>query len=183
MTDKWGHFSHLPDLNFGQRSRHKSEYLPLMTQPRICSRCLANTHARENCRAPIKCLNCLRWGHVQVNCPVNQQECSNSSIVTGANKGKANLEQPTQFNAASGPGPSNPPVFSSFSDWAASHLHLPASTRVHQTVPWVLPDKPMTSGPSKHRPHFPENGSKSDNMELNLSLTLSSSNRAELFKP
>jgi len=162
MTDKWGHFSHLPDLNFGQRSRHKSEYLPLMTQPRICSHCLANTHARENCRAPIKCLNCLRWGHVKVNCPVNQLERSNLSIVTGAIKGKASLEQSIRFNAPSGPGPSNPPVFSSFSDWATSLLHLPTTMRVQQTVPWVLLEKSMTNGPSKHRFHISENGSKSD---------------------
>ena len=45
-----------PFFKQGQRSRH-------------CSRCLANSHWRPNCRQPIRCNACLFSGHVAAACP------------------------------------------------------------------------------------------------------------------
>lgn len=141
----------------------------------MCFRYLANTHARQDCRAPIKCRACLHWAHIQVNCPVYQLTSSNSATATEANKGKRVLEQPSLFNAHSGPGPSKPLVFNSFSDWAATHLRPAAAPCLQQTMPWVLSAKTMTSGSPGVWPQLSANGREKVNLDLNLNLAPSAS--------
>lgn len=58
---KWGPSL---NLNFREKSKALLEYLPSFANTGICSRYLSNSHERRNCRAPIKCHACLRWGHV-----------------------------------------------------------------------------------------------------------------------
>ena len=74
-------------------------------------------------------------------------------------KGKAPLEQPKWFSKAAsmslGPSASNPPAFNSFTDWCCVGLALQTVPELLEprVIPWNLPPKLMTDGPSMAGTH------------------------------
>lgn len=110
---------------------------------------------------------------------------SKLASVTGSGKGKAILEQPTSFNATSGPGPSKPPLFASSSDWAATQLCNENAGAVQRSTEATWPHQSMTVDPPQNQPLLTETRLERNESPINLELGLgsSSSNPAPLSSP
>ena len=157
---------HLVDLNLnlGLRNQPLSALnLSETKSPRICSWCFLDRHARRDCKSEIRCHNCLHGGHIAVNCLGQWRldrgvEGINQQAKQGI-KGKAPLEQPKWFSKAAsmslGPSTSNAPAFNSFTDWWYAGLALQTVPELPEprVIPWNLPPKLMTDGPSTAGTH------------------------------
>jgi len=87
------------NLNLSLRTSQPSptQYLSKDPGSRICARCLSDKHTRKDCKNPIRCHNCTRWGHTAVNCWSHRGTGSNSKGVSSHSKEKVSLGQPTWF--------------------------------------------------------------------------------------
>ena len=113
-----------PTLNLKMGHPSATQYPSRGSIPGICLRCLSDKHPRRACRSPIKCLACMGWGHIVVNCTVHNHRSHRSYMRTEPsihNKEKGDLVQPKLFSKAAcmdlGPSTSNPPRFHSFVHW------------------------------------------------------------------
>jgi len=140
------------NLNLSLSQSGGTQYLQKGYFAGICSRCLSDKHLRRACLSPIRCLACLNWGHIAVNCTAANRFCSTPQGPSGRINGKRDLAQPKWFSGDAhrtlGPGTSSPPRFQSFSDWWVYTAPSQASTSPPEpiTVPWKLPKNPMTVG-------------------------------------
>lgn len=161
------------NLNLSLRQPPGTQYLSKGKVPGICSRCLSDKHPRRACMNPIKCLACMRWGHIAVNCIAACYKRNALQEPSLCNKGKDDLAQPRWFSknarVAFGPGSSSPPRFSSFTDWWKYSLMLQHSTNPPEPllVPWKLPNNSMTVGHNEAKTH---NTEKHVDVSTNLTL-------------
>ncbi|CAD6229831.1 unnamed protein product [Miscanthus lutarioriparius] len=135
-----------PTLNLKMGHPSATQYPSRGSIPGICLRCLSDKHPRRACRSPIKCLACMGWGHIVVNCTVHNHRSHRSYMRTEPsihNKEKGDLVQPKLFSKAAcmdlGPSTSNPPRFHSFVHWwKVSPLY---QSSVSPPEPVVIPCK------------------------------------------
>lgn len=111
--------------SFPSRSQHLRHKLWRLlnggTAPALfCIRCLASGHVRSNCSSPIKCRACFASRHVEASCPrpVIKPPFSGDRL----NGKMAPFGTPGWFKKCATSGPSQPPIFNSFGDWAMTLL-------------------------------------------------------------
>lgn len=135
--------------------------------------CLSDKHLRNDCKNPIRCFNCMGWGHTAVNCWSNLGKSSNSGGLNSYSKEEARRGQPTWFMKSAGmhmgPGASSPPQFPSFPDWWRSDSAAKSFTSQPEPilVPWKLKKKTLKIGPVGKEVHDTEGVN-----EVALDLTL-----------
>lgn len=107
------------------------------TMTPYCPRCLMNGHDRAACFRPIRCLQCLGWGHIAVSF-VHPAAVKGKHGADNSKKRPPNQQRPDCFflatgAAACGPSASSPPRFKSFNEMAAA-LALKGTWAAKKTV-------------------------------------------------
>lgn len=110
-----------------------------------CSRCLATSHSRNQCRNAIKCLVCNGWGHVAASCIKNLNSGINSHLAFKFKEKTSLASHPSSwFNRQpTGPSSSRPPTFASFGDFmghlAGKSFQLTSAPPPPIIVNWSAP--------------------------------------------
>jgi hypothetical protein len=102
-----------------------------------CSRYFSNYHSCPNCRAPVRCLACFRYGHIADSCryPARFLGLSSRRLFSshmGGSKWK-DVNNHTWFKSMTG-GPTSQEVLQ------PPHFTVAASST---SIPWILPEVPF----------------------------------------
>jgi hypothetical protein len=143
----------------------------------FCSRCLSEGHSTWACKSPIRCYACKRGGHISANCRSQSSVIGKNPSVTAPFNGKGILEQPSRnvLEPAKTVGPS-PPIFESFSAWAASSQSpgWRSSQMQPKIIEWIIKPNSLTSGVNSSQAHFPATDLSLGNVVFGQSIALSS---------
>lgn len=86
-----------------------------------CRRCLSPSHSRNACSFPIKCVKCLKWGHVAASCNENWKRLLENMNGKAVDNFARDFGPTSDYSGWFNPGrmtagPSSPPRFNSFSE-------------------------------------------------------------------